>query len=111
MHEVLFDDETLKAEGVETIDLAKALLDEGYHPMTTYFPLVVHGAMLIEPTETESKAELDRFADVLIGLVERARAGGFGAFKAAPRLAPVRRLDETLAARKPRLRWKPEAAE
>jgi glycine dehydrogenase subunit 2 len=108
MHEVLFDDETLKAEGVETIDFAKALLDEGYHPMTTYFPLVVHGALLIEPTETESKAELDRFADVLIGLVERARASGPESFKAAPLLAPVRRLDETLAARKPKLRWRPE---
>ena len=59
MHEALFDDEFLKDTGVTTLDIAKALIDEGYHPMTMYFPLVVHGAMLIEPTETESKATLD----------------------------------------------------
>ena len=109
MHEVLLDDSTLKPYGVETIDLAKALLDEGYHPMTTYFPLVVHGAILIEPTETESKAELDRFADVLIALAERAKTDS-AHFKSAPHLAPMRRLDETRAARQPKLRWKPEAA-
>ncbi len=109
MHEVLLDDSTLKPHGVETIDLAKALLDEGYHPMTTYFPLVVHGALLIEPTETESKAELDRFADVLIALAERARTDS-AYFKSAPHLAPMRRLDETRAARQPKLRWKPEEA-
>jgi glycine dehydrogenase subunit 2 len=109
MHEVLFDDSTLRPHGVETIDLAKALLDEGYHPMTTYFPLVVHGALLIEPTETESKAELDRFADVLIALAERAKTDS-SHFKSAPHLAPVRRLDETRAARQPKLRWKPVEA-
>jgi len=109
MHEVLLDDSTLRPHGVETIDLAKALLDEGYHPMTTYFPLVVHGALLIEPTETESKAELDRFADVLIALAQRARTDA-AHFKSAPHLAPMRRLDETRAARQPKLRWKPEGA-
>ena len=109
MHEVLLDDSTLKANGVETIDLAKALLDEGYHPMTTYFPLVVHGALLIEPTETESKAELDRFADVLIALAERAKTDA-AHFKSAPHLAPMRRLDDTRAARQPKLRWKPDEA-
>lgn len=108
MHEVLLDDSTLRACGLETIDLAKALCDEGYHPMTTYFPLVVHGALLIEPTETESKDELDRFADVLIALAERAKAGDGAHFKSAPHLAPLRRLDETRAARQPKLRWKPE---
>jgi glycine dehydrogenase subunit 2 len=108
MHEALFDDSTLRPHGVETIDMAKALLDEGYHPFTTYFPLVVHGAMLIEPTETEPKRELDRFADVMIALAERAKAGDSAFFKAAPRLAPTRRLDETRAARQPKLRWKPE---
>src|SRR6185369_9701588 len=61
MHECLFDDRFLKGTGVTTLDLAKALIDEGFHPMTMYFPLVVHGAMLIEPTETESKASLDQF--------------------------------------------------
>ncbi len=111
MHEVLLDDSTLKPLGIETIDMAKALLDEGYHPFTTYFPLVVHGAMLIEPTETESKRELDRFADVMIALAERAKAGDAAFFKAAPQLAPMRRLDETRAARQPKLRWKPEDAD
>ncbi len=108
MHEALLDDSTLRPLGVETIDVAKALLDEGYHPFTTYFPLVVHGAMLIEPTETEPKRELDRFADVMIALAARARAGDVEFFKQAPRLAPTRRLDETRAARQPKLRWKRE---
>jgi glycine dehydrogenase subunit 2 len=94
MHEVLFDDAVLKDTGVTTLDFAKAMIDEGYHPMTMYFPLVAHGAMLIEPTES----------------------GDVGRFKEAPRLAPRRRLDETKAAREPKLRWKPrivksEAAE
>jgi glycine dehydrogenase subunit 2 len=110
MHEALFDDSTLRKHGVETIDVAKALLDEGYHPMTTYFPLVVQGAMLVEPTETESKAELDRFADVMIALAKRAKGNDAASFKSAPTLAPMRRLDETRAARQPKLRWKPEAA-
>ena len=81
MHEVLFDDRFLKDTGVTTLDFAKALIDEGYHPMTMYFPLVVHGAMLIEPTETESKASLDQFVD---GAARRspsaARGGRRGAF-------------------------------
>ncbi|MGE3303066.1 MAG: aminomethyl-transferring glycine dehydrogenase subunit GcvPB [Hyphomonadaceae bacterium] len=105
MHEALFDDTFLEGAGIETADIAKALIDEGYHPMTMYFPLVVHGAMLIEPTETESKAELDRFADALIALALRAKAGDAAFFKAAPQSAPVRRLDETRAARQPKLRW------
>jgi glycine dehydrogenase subunit 2 len=106
MHEVLLDDSSIKPKGVETIDMAKALLDEGYHPFTTYFPLVVHGAMLIEPTETEPKRELDRFADVMIALAERVNAGDVEFFKQAPRLAPMRRLDDTRAARQPKLRWR-----
>ncbi len=103
MHEALFSD-AFTAEGIETIDIAKALIDEGYHPMTMYFPLVVHGAMLIEPTETESKQELDRFCDALQGIAARAAAGD-EALKAAPYLAPMKRLDETRAARKPVLKW------
>ena len=106
MHEVLLDDSSIKPKGVETIDMAKALLDEGYHPFTTYFPLVVHGAMLIEPTETEPKRELDRFADVMIALAERVNAGEVAFFKQAPKLAPMRRLDDTRAARQPKLRWR-----
>jgi glycine dehydrogenase subunit 2 len=109
MHEALFDDAWLEGTGVTTLDFAKAMIDEGFHPMTMYFPLVVHGAMLIEPTETESKAELDRFCDVLAALAAAATGGEAERFKAAPVQAPLRRLDETLAARKPKLRWTPEA--
>jgi len=110
MHEALFDDSFLKDTGITTLDFAKALIDEGYHPMTIYFPLVVHGALLVEPTESESKDALDHFIMVLRGLAERARAGGNAEyFQGAPRLTPRRRLDETLAARKPVLRWKPAA--
>ncbi len=111
MHEVLFDDHFLKDTGVTTLDFAKALIDEGFHPMTMYFPLVVHGALLVEPTETESKAALDEFAAVVCGLAARARAGDAADFQAAPRLTPRRRLDETAAARKPVLRWRPAPAE
>jgi glycine dehydrogenase subunit 2 len=107
MHEVLFDDTWLKDTGVTTLDFAKAMIDEGYHPMTMYFPLVVHGAMLIEPTESESKDSLDRFILSLRGLAGAAKAGDLERFKQAPRFAPRRRLDETKAARDPRLRWKP----
>jgi glycine cleavage system P protein (glycine dehydrogenase) subunit 2 len=105
MHEVLFDDRFLKDTGIATLDFAKAMIDEGYHPMTMYFPLVVHGALLMEPTETESKESLDRFIAVVSGLARRAKAGDADYFHGAPRLTPRRRLDETLAARKPVLRW------
>ncbi|MEE2693010.1 MAG: aminomethyl-transferring glycine dehydrogenase subunit GcvPB [Pseudomonadota bacterium] len=108
MHEALFDDRFLKGTGVETIDFAKAMIDEGYHPMTMYFPLVVHGAMLIEPTESESKQELDLFCDALLSIARRAKAGDAEALKAAPHYAPRRRLDETAAARNPVLRWTPK---
>jgi glycine dehydrogenase subunit 2 len=115
MHEALFDDSFLADTGVTTLDFAKAMIDEGYHPMTMYFPLVVRGAMLIEPTESESKESLDRFIEVLRTLALEAKAGKTERFAGAPRLAPRRRLDETAAARKPVLRWKPkplaEAAE
>jgi len=105
MHEVLFDDAFLKDTGVTTLDFAKALIDEGFHPMTVYFPLVAHGALLIEPTESESKASLDLFIGALRDLAARATAGEAARFHVAPRLAPRRRLDETLAARQPKLRW------
>ena len=108
MHEVLFDDAWLKDTGITTLDFAKAMIDEGYHPMTMYFPLVVHGAMLIEPTESESKQSLDLFIATLADLAKAAKAGNdISRFKEAPRLAPRRRLDETKAAREPRLRWRP----
>ncbi|MGJ0533458.1 aminomethyl-transferring glycine dehydrogenase subunit GcvPB [Methylocystis sp.] len=110
MHEVLFDDAWLRGAGVTTLDFAKAMIDEGYHPMTIYFPLVVHGAMLIEPTESESKASLDLFIATLRDLARSAKAGEISRFGPAPRLAPRRRVDEALAARKPVLRWTPSAA-
>ena len=111
MHEMLFDEHFLKDTGITTLDFAKAMIDEGIHPMTVYFPLVVHGAMLIEPTESESKASLDRFIDVMRALVERAKSGDAAWFHDAPRHAPRRRLDETRAARHPVLCWRPAAVE
>jgi glycine dehydrogenase subunit 2 len=103
MHEALFSDKGL-AEGFSTLDVAKGLIDEGFHPMTVYFPLVVHGAMLVEPTETESKAVLDQFIGALRSIALRAKNGD-PALKTAPHFAPRARLDETLAARKPVLAW------
>ncbi|MDO9487765.1 MAG: aminomethyl-transferring glycine dehydrogenase subunit GcvPB, partial [Sphingomonadaceae bacterium] len=95
--------------GITTLDIAKALIDEGYHPMTMYFPLVVHGAMLVEPTETESKSTLDQFIGSLRSLALLAKSGDDSRFKSAPFLAPRRRLDETAAARKPVLSWREPA--
>lgn len=109
MHEVLFDDTWLKDTGVTTLDFAKAMIDEGYHPMTMYFPLVVHGAMLIEPTESESKASLDLFIATLRDLAIAAKKGDTARFTGAPYHAPRRRLDETRAARNPVLKWTPPA--
>ena len=109
MHEALFSDRGFTG-GLSTLDLAKGLIDEGFHPMTMYFPLVVHGAMLVEPTETESKAAMDQFIGALRSVAERAKAGD-QSLKAAPVHAPRRRLDETLAARKPILTYRaPEVA-
>jgi len=104
MHEALFSDGGM-AEGFSTLDVAKGLIDEGFHPMTVYFPLVVHGAMLVEPTETESKAGIDQFVAALRSVAERAKAGD-ASLKTAPHFAPRSRLDETQAARKPVLVWK-----
>ena len=109
MHECLFDDRFLKDTGVSTLDFAKAMIDEGYHPMTMYYPLVVHGALLIEPTETESRDALDQFIAVLQSLARDAKAGNSARFTGAPYLTPRGRLDETKAARKPVLRWQPPA--
>ncbi|MCL9998575.1 MAG: aminomethyl-transferring glycine dehydrogenase subunit GcvPB [Erythrobacter sp.] len=103
MHEALFGDKDF-TNGLSTLDVAKGLIDEGYHPMTVYFPLVVHGAMLVEPTETESKAAIDQFIAAFRGVVERALEGD-EALKQAPYYSPRRRLDETGAARKPKLAY------
>ncbi|BDG06141.1 aminomethyl-transferring glycine dehydrogenase subunit GcvPB [Anaeromyxobacter oryzae] len=106
LHEVVFDDKHQQAAGVTTMDIAKALIDQGFHPPTIYFPLVVHGAIMIEPTETESKETLDGFVAAMKAIAEEAKTDA-AAVKAAP-VRPVRaRLDETRAARKPILRWRP----
>jgi glycine dehydrogenase subunit 2 len=106
LHEVVFTDRALKPTGVTTMDVAKRLIDHGFHPPTVYFPLVVQGALMIEPTETESKETLDRFVAAMRAIAEQARSDADG-LKAAP-TKPVRsRLDEVRAARKPVLRWRP----
>jgi glycine dehydrogenase subunit 2 len=107
MHEVLFDDAFLKGTGISTLDFAKALIDEGFHPMTVYFPLVVSGAMLVEPTESESKRSLDLFIGAMRALAGAAKTGDNARFHDAPRFAPRKRLDETKAAREPVLRYHP----
>ncbi len=108
MHEALFSDDFLDGTGLTTLDLAKAMIDEGFHPMTMYFPLVVHGAMLVEPTETESKRSLDQLIGALRSIAERMLADP-DAYRAGPHLAPRRRLDETGAARKPVLGYRDAA--
>ena len=104
MHEALFSDKFLEGTGLSTLDYAKGMIDAGYHPMTMYFPLVVHGALLFEPTETESKATLDEFVTALKILADIAKKDP-SRLQQAPLEAPRRRLDETQAARSPRLVW------
>jgi len=104
-HECLLTDEIQNKHGVKTLDIAKHLIDLGFHPMTVYFPLIVHGAMLIEPTETESKATLDAFCDAMLEIAEQCEKGDTDALHAAPTMPIRRRLDETQAARKPVLVW------
>jgi len=99
MHECLFSDDFLKETDINTLDFAKAMIDEGYHPPTMYFPLVVRGALLIEPTETESLETLDKFADTVIDLAKQAKKGETSKFKNAPFSTNIKRLDEVGAAR------------
>jgi glycine dehydrogenase subunit 2 len=94
-----------KRTGVRTLDIAKRLIDHGYHPPTIYFPLIVEEGMLIEPTETESVETLDAFADALIAIAAEADSDP-DLVRSAPHTAPVRRLDEAMAARQPNLRWR-----
>jgi glycine dehydrogenase subunit 2 len=101
MHECLLTHKKQKEHGVTTMDIAKALLDAGYHPMTVYFPLVVDGAMLIEPTETESRETMDGFIAAMKTIAKRAQDGDATAFHAQPQTTFRKRLDETQAARKP----------
>lgn len=104
-HECLLTDELQEKHGVKTLDIAKRLIDLGMHPMTVYFPLIVHGAMLIEPTETESRETLDTFCDAMLEIAAACEAGDTEALHAAPLVPFRRRLDETQAARKPVLVW------
>ena len=108
-HECLLTDEIQNKHGVKTLDIAKRLIDLGFHPMTVYFPLIVHGAMLIEPTETESKNTLDAFCDAMLEIAKQCEEGDIEAIHAAPMMSIRRRLDETQAARKPVLVWCDEA--
>jgi len=106
MHEVILNDRRQAASGVFTLDIAKRLIDYGFHPMTIYFPLVVGGAMMIEPTESEGREELDLFIDAMKGIAREARDTP-ELVKGAPHNTRIGRLDEATAARKPVLRWKP----
>jgi glycine dehydrogenase subunit 2 len=103
LHEVVFSDRDLPND-CHTLDVAKRLIDFGYHPPTIYFPLVVKGAIMIEPTETESQETLDEFCDAILAIAKEA-ASDPQALKNAPVRTRTRRLDETAAARQPRLRW------
>jgi glycine dehydrogenase subunit 2 len=103
LHEVVFSDSDLEGD-CHTLDVAKRLIDYGYHPPTIYFPLVVKGAIMIEPTETESQEVLDEFCDAMIAIAGEARDNP-DLLHHAPVRSRVRRLDETTAARKPKLRW------
>jgi len=107
MHEVVFSDARQKKNGVNTMDIAKRLIDYGFHPYTVSFPLIVHGAMMIEPTETEGKQELDLFIDALISIAKEVEEDPQLVLK-APHLTRTSRVDEVGAARKPVVRWKPE---
>lgn len=104
LHEVIFDDSYLAQHDIHTLDVAKGLIDRGFHPPTIYFPAIVHGALMIEPTESEGKEEMDAFIDAMKDIAREA-AENPEALHQAPVLAPMRRLDETTAARKPVLRW------
>jgi glycine dehydrogenase subunit 2 len=106
MHEVVFSDDRQKKQGVSTGDLAKRLIDYGFHPYTVSFPLIVHGALMIEPTETESKSEIDQFIAAMISIAKEVETDP-QMVKNAPYNTRTSRVDEVTAARKPVLRWKP----
>jgi glycine dehydrogenase subunit 2 len=109
MHEVVFTDKRQARKGVHTLDIAKRLIDYGFHPMTIYFPLIVSGAMLIEPTESVGRQELDQFIEAM-RLIAREAVDDPDLVMNAPHSTRIGRLDEAAAARKPVLRWKPKHA-
>jgi glycine dehydrogenase subunit 2 len=106
MHECVLSARRQKKLGVTAMDIAKRLLDLGFYAPTTYFPLIVEEALMIEPTETESKETLDQFCDAMIQIAREAETD-HAVIHQAPLTTPVRRLDQTLAARQPVLRWRP----
>ena len=107
MHECVFSDDRQAEKGIRTGDIAKRLIDYGFHPYTVSFPLIVHGALMIEPTETESKQELDLFIDALASIAQEV-IDNPELVRTAPHLTRTSRVDEVTAARKPVLRWRPE---
>ena len=108
MHEFVLSARPQKAKGARALDIAKALIDRGYHPPTVYFPLIVEEALMVEPTETESVETLDAFADAMLEIAAQAEADAHPLHR-APVTAPVRRLDEARAARTLIARWHPPA--
>jgi glycine dehydrogenase subunit 2 len=106
MHEVVFNDDKQTAHGANTGSVAKRLIDYGFHPYTVSFPLIVHGAMMIEPTETEGKQELDLFIDAMKSIAQEVEENP-ELLKTAPHMTRTPKVDEVTAARKPILRWRP----
>jgi len=104
MHECVFTDRFQEKHHISTLDIAKRLIDYGFHPPTIYFPLVVKGALMMEPTETESKESLDRFIETMITIAKEAEEDP-DLLRQAPQRVKVKRLDEVLAARRPKLKW------
>jgi glycine dehydrogenase subunit 2 len=105
LHEVVFSDKNQTLHDVHTLDIAKRLMDYGFHPPTIYFPLIVSGALMIEPTESEPKEELDAFCEAMLAIARECEERP-ELVRSAPHTTPVRRLDEARAARQPVLRWK-----
>lgn len=105
MHEFVLSGDKQKAQGVSTLGIAKRLMDSNTHPPTVYFPLIVHEAIMIEPTETENKQRLDEFVDVMLKIAKEIEQNPEEVLK-SPQSAPVKKIDETLAARQPDLRYK-----
>ena len=109
MHECLLTDKKQKEHGLTTLDIAKGLVEYGYHPMTVYFPLVLPGTMLIEPTETESKDSIDRFISTMKKIAKDAEDGKAEEYHNFPQSTPRKRLDEVKAARNPVLKYQAAA--
>jgi glycine dehydrogenase subunit 2 len=107
MHETVLSGWRQKAKGVRTLDIAKRLIDYGYHPPTIYFPLIVEECLMLEPTETESKQSIDGLANAFLAIAAEVESQP-DVVRNAPHYAPVMRLDETTAARRPNLRWRPK---